>query len=163
MASIPIIKTDQSLCDAIRDISKAWEESEQGVMIEIKPIGKRSISQNSTAHMWWGQAGEYFLDNMSELIWDGVKFSDMKTRAERLEAVKEMQKVQFLGYFERNMHNAVTGESIKTYELKRTRDLPAGEMFNFMRQCEEQLLGWGVKLITPINSQYRELIERQNE
>ena len=60
------------------------------------------------------------------------------------------------------MHNAVTGELVVSHELKKTRELDPGEMFNFMRQCEEQLLGWGVKLITPIKSEYRQIMERQN-
>ena len=163
MASTPIPKQPQALCDAIKHLSEEWEQSDSGLMMYLKPLGKRSLSQNSTAHMWWGQAGEYFQEHMPGLIWDGVKFCDMKTKEQRLEAVKEMQKVQFLGYKERRMHNAVTGELTISHELKKTRELDPGEMFNFMRQCEDQLLGWGVKLITPIKSEYRQIMERQNE
>lgn len=140
-----------------------FESSNAALKYKITDCGKRSLSQNSTAHLWWGEAGEYFAEHSPDLVWDGVKFGDMKTKEQRLEAVKEMQKVQFLGYVERRMHNAVTGELVVSHELKKTRDLDRSDMFNFMRQCEEQLLGWGVKITTPIKSEYRELMERQND
>lgn len=158
-----IPKSPQALCNAIKHLSEEWEQSETGIKMVTSRVGKRSIPQNSTAHLWWSEAGEYFAEHLPDLVWDGVKFGDMKTKDQRLEAVKEMQKVQFLGYVERNMHDAVTGKSFKTHELKKTRDLDQGDMFNFMRQCEEQLLGWGVKITTPITSEYRELMERQND
>jgi len=94
------------------------------------------------------------------LVWCGEKIGQMSS-TQALEAVKDMLKHTHLGYELKRRHDVLTGEIKEVEELRHTSGLDKGEMFDFMTKCEQMLLGWGVPITIPVNSEYRELIERQ--
>lgn len=139
-----------------------FAEKSSPLKYKITDCGKRSIPQNSTFHGWCGETAKYLKQHMPDFIWSGVRFADMNIEKASL-AVKELLKHTHLGYEQKERHDVVTGEIKIIEELRHTSDLDKGEMFHFMNKCEDMLLGWGVPITIPISSEYRQLMERQND
>ena len=139
-----------------------FDSSNSPLKYKITDCGKRSIPQNSTFHGWCGETADYLKKHMPEFIWCGKQFRDM-SKSESLEAVKEILKHTHLGYEQKTRHDVVTGEIKVVEELRHTSGLDKGEMFHFMTKCERMLLGWGVPITIPIASEYRQIMERQDQ
>ncbi|KER00939.1 recombination protein NinB, partial [Photorhabdus temperata] len=114
--------------------SQAWEilketlQTKQPHRIIIKPWkNKRSLSQNATAHMWFGEISRYLISN-------GAKYSP--------EDVKEMLKHTFLGYEVIEIMDVTTQLTERVRTLKRTSKLDTGDMFQFMERVEQ----WAVSI-----------------
>ncbi|PHM61220.1 YbcN family protein [Xenorhabdus ishibashii] len=133
--------------------SQAWEilketlQTQQPHRIIIKPWkNTRSLSQNATAHMWFGEISRYLKSN-------GAKFSP--------DEVKEMMKHTFLGYEVVERIDARTQEVEHVRTLRQTSKLDTGEMFRFMEQVEQWAVGIGCFVTVPENSEYMKLKQEQ--
>ncbi|MCA6998193.1 YbcN family protein [Dickeya solani] len=108
---------------------------------------KRSIPQNATLHMWFGEISEY-------LIQSG--------RADATpEWVKRNLKKTYLGCTEVTYTDFVTGEKTTTWEPRHTAELDTGEMHFFMTQVEAWCAQFGLALTVPIGCEYQQLKQRQ--
>lgn len=109
---------------------------------------KRSLSQNSLAHMWFGEISEYLIKSgRSDATPDWVKRNLKRT---------------YLGCEEITYTDFVTGEKVSTWEPRHTSDLDTGEMHFFLNQVEQWCAQFGLALTIPINSEYQILKEKQN-
>ncbi len=124
-------------------------ESGECYRLTLKPWKeKRSLSQNSLAHMWFGEISEY-------LIKSGR--SDATP-----EWVKRNLKRTYLGCEEVTYTDFVTGDKSTTYEPRHTSSLDTGEMHYFLTQVEQWCAQFGLVLTIPNNSEYQLLKEKQN-
>ncbi|KLU14710.1 MULTISPECIES: YbcN family protein [Xenorhabdus] len=117
--------------------------------ITIKPWkNTRTLSQNATLHMWFGEIS-YFLKS------NGAKFSP--------DEVKEMMKHTFLGYEVVERIDARTQEVERVRTLRQTSRLDTGEMFRFMERVEQWAVGIGCFVTVPDDSEYMKLKQEQNQ
>lgn len=124
-------------------------ESGECYRLTLKPWKeKRSLSQNSLAHMWFGEISEY-------LIKSGR--SDATP-----EWVKRNLKRTYLGCEEVTYTDFVTGDKSTTYEPRHTSSLDTGEMHYFLTQVEQWCAQFGLVLTTPHDSEYQKLKDKQN-
>ncbi|NHB94463.1 YbcN family protein [Photorhabdus cinerea] len=135
--------------------SQAWEilketlQTKQPHRIIIKPWkNKRSLSQNATAHLWFGEISRYLCAN-------GAKYS--------LEEVKEMLKHTFLGYEVIEIMDVTTQLTERVRTLKRTSKLDTGDMFQFMERVEQWAVSIGCFVTIPANSEYMKLKQEQDK
>ncbi|WP_289992076.1 YbcN family protein [Photorhabdus laumondii] len=135
--------------------SQAWEilketlQTKQPHRIIIKPWkNKRSLSQNSTAHLWFGEISRYLCAN-------GATYSS--------EEVKEMLKHTFLGYEVVDRVDFSTQEVEHVRTLRHTSKLDTGEMFYFMTQVEQWAASIGCFVTIPVNSEYMKLKQEQDK
>ncbi len=135
--------------------SQAWEilketlQTKQPHRIIIKPWkNKRSLSQNATAHMWFGEISRYLISN-------GAKYSP--------EEVKEMLKHTFLGYEVIEIMDVTTQLIERVRTLKRTSKLDTGDMFQFMERVEQWAASIGCFVTIPDNSEYMKLKQEQDK
>ncbi len=135
--------------------SQAWEilketlQTKQPHRIIIKPWkNKRSLSQNATAHMWFGEISRYLISN-------GAKYSP--------EEVKEMLKHTFLGYEVIEIMDVTTQLIERVRTLKRTSKLDTGDMFQFMERVEQWAASIGYFVTIPDNSEYMKLKQEQDK
>ncbi|CDM88201.1 YbcN family protein [Xenorhabdus bovienii] len=133
----------------------AWQQlkevlaTNQPHRIIIKPWkNTRSLSQNATAHMWFGEISRFLKSN-------GAKFSP--------DEVKEMMKHTFLGYEVVERVDARTQEPERVRTLRQTSKLDTGEMFRFMEQVEQWAAGMGYFVTIPDDSEYMKLKRRQEQ
>lgn len=109
---------------------------------------KRSLSQNSLAHMWFSEISEYLI------------------KSGRIDAtpawVKRNLKRTYLGCEEITYTDFVTGEKVTTYEPRHTSSLDTGEMHFFLNQVERWCAQFGLVLTIPHDSEYQKLKEKQN-
>ena len=124
------------------------QSNEWPLRIEVKKASGRSIPMNSTFHMWMNELSVF-------LISKGRKGSSPAF-------CKELMKYTFLGCEEVERVNAVTGSKVLMMELRHTSKLDKGEFLHFMEQVNQWCADKGLLLTVPIKSEYRELIERQN-
>ena len=141
MASTPIPKQPQALCDAIKHLSEEWEQSDSGLMMDLKPLGKRSMPQNALLWLWLGEIASQVHKRIGE--------------SHEAETLHEFFKEKFLP-----TKTIRVGKAEVNY--KSTRKLDKGEMNHYMTQVHQWAVNAGFKLTVPINSQYREIMERQN-
>ena len=104
---------------------------------------KRSLSQNALFHVWVGELSEF-------LIKRGRKDASK-------EFCKDLLKHTFLGYEEKEMTDAVTGDKTVISSLKHTSKLDTGEMTWFMNLCYQWCLEIGLMLTIPEDSEYMKL------
>ena len=144
------IRLHKSNFNAIGQQLQPLLESGECYRLTLKPWrDKRSLSQNSLAHMWFGEISEY-------LIKSG--------RADATpEWVKRNLKRTYLGCVEVTYTDFVTGEQITTYEPRHTADLDTGEMHFFLTQIEHWCAQFGLSLTIPADSEYMKLKDKQNE
>ncbi|WP_017346139.1 YbcN family protein [Pantoea sp. A4] len=129
---LPLLATGQ----CYRLTLKPWKE-------------KRSLSQNSLAHLRFNEISEY-------LIKSG--------RTDATPAwVKRNLKRTYLGCEEVTYTDFVTGEKVTTYEPRHTSGLDTGEMHFFLNQVERWCMQFGLALTIPHDSEYQKLKEKQNE
>lgn len=127
---------------------KAALETKQPHRLIIKPYKQtRSLSQNATAHLWFGEISKYLCDN-------GAKYTP--------EQVKEMLKHTFLGYEVVERIDMTTQEPERVRALRRTSKLDTGEMYIFMQRVEAWASGIGCFVTIPDNSQYMKLKREEN-
>ncbi|MFY0403328.1 YbcN family protein [Pantoea dispersa] len=125
-------------------------ESGECYRLTLKPWKeKRSLSQNSLAHMWFGEISEY-------LIKSGR--SDATP-----EWVKRNLKRTYLGCEEVTYTDFVTGDKSTTYEPRHTSGLDTGEMHYFLTQVEQWCAQFGLVLTIPHDSEYQRLKDKQNQ
>lgn len=124
-------------------------ESGECYRLTLKPWKeKRSLSQNSLIHMWFGEISEY-------LIKSGR--SDATP-----EWVKRNLKRTYLGCEEVTYTDFVTGDKSTTYEPRHTSSLDTGEMHYFLTQVEQWCAQFGLVLTIPHDSEYQKLKDKQN-
>lgn len=118
------------------------------VSVQLKSHTKRSIPQNATAHMWFGELSRWLIS----------KGKDFATP----EWVKAAMKSTFLGYVEVIDTDVITGKKTSRQELRRTSSLDTGEMKLFMDMVYHWALDRGVMLTIPDNSEYKQLCNMEN-
>ena len=118
------------------------------VSVQLKSHTKRSIPQNATAHMWFGELSRWLIS----------KGKDFAT----LEWVKAVMKSTFLGYVEVVDTDVITGKKTSRQELRHTSSLDTGEMKLFMDMVYGWALDRGVMLTIPDNSEYKRLCNLEN-
>lgn len=116
--------------------------------LQIKPWrDKRSIPQNSTLHMWFGEISEYLI------------------RSGRTDAtpewVKRNLKKTYLGCTEVTYTDFVTGTRETTWEPRHTSSLDTGEMHYFMMQVEAWCAQFGLALTIPWGCEYQKIRDKQ--
>ena len=117
--------------------------------IIIKPWkNKRSLSQNSTFHLWCSEISKYLCKNNANYT---------------PETVKEMLKHTFLGYEVVDMVDVTTQLTERVRTLRKTSKLDKGEMFHFMEQVERWAVGINCFVTIPDNSEYMKLKEQQEQ
>ena len=124
-------------------------ESGESYRLQIKPWKeKRSLSQNSLAHMWFGEISEY-------LIKSGRPDATP-------EWVKRNLKRTYLGCEEITYTDFVTGVKLTAYEPRHTSNLDTGDMHFFLNQVEHWCAQFGLALTIPHDSEYQKLKDKQN-
>ena len=118
------------------------------VSVQLKSHTRRSIPQNATAHMWFGELSRWLIS----------KGKDFATP----EWVKAAMKSTFLGYVEVIDTDVVTGKKTSRQELRHTSSLDTGEMKLFMDMVYGWALDRGVMLTIPDNSEYKNLCNLEN-
>lgn len=118
------------------------------VSVQLKSHTKRSIPQNATAHMWFGELSRWLIS----------KGKDFATP----EWMKSAMKSTFLGYVEVIDTDVITGKKTTRSELRHTSSLDTGEMKLFMDMVYGWALDRGVMLTIPDNSEYKQLCNLEN-
>ncbi|HCI6421250.1 TPA: recombination protein NinB [Klebsiella quasipneumoniae subsp. similipneumoniae] len=118
-----------------RLIIKEWRET-------------RSLSQNATLHMWFGEISAY-------LIKRGKSFASP-------EWVKEALKHTYLGYEMTVRTDVITGEQVEIKTLRSTSSLDTGDMHIFMNKVEAWAAMIGCLVTIPADSEYQQLREQQD-
>lgn len=118
------------------------------VSVQLKSHTKRSVPQNATAHMWFGELSRWLIS----------KGKDFATP----EWVKAAMKSTFLGYVEVIDTDVITGKKTSRQELRHTSSLDTGEMKLFMDMVYGWALDRGVILTIPDNSEYKQLCNLEN-
>lgn len=118
------------------------------VSVQLKSHTKRSIPQNATAHMWFGELSRWLIS----------KGKDFATP----EWVKAAMKSTFLGYVEVVDTDVITGKKTSRQELRHTSSLDTGEMKLFMDMVYHWALDRGVMLTIPDGCEYQKLIKQEN-
>ncbi len=108
----------------------------------VKNGSKRSMSQNSTYWMWLGELS--------------VQIKLKSRESYSTDDLHEYFKQRFCA------DKPITLGG-KTINVKSTKRLDTGEMHFYMNQVHEWCVNAGFKLTVPIESEYREIMERQNQ
>ena len=109
--------------------------------ITVKDARKRSLSQNALLFMWYGELST----QIKQKTGDSYSTDDLHE------------------YFKsRFCPGKIIKFGNKEIHVTTTTRLDTGEMTRYLDQIHEWACGSGFKLTIPINSQYREMIERQN-
>ena len=118
-----------------------FDSESSPVKVIIKPCSNRSLKQNSTYWLWLGE--------LSRQI-------KLKTRESySTEDLHEWFKNKFCP-------DKVITLGKQSLSVKSTRKLDTGEMHFYMNQLFEWAVNAGFKLTVPIESEYRQIMERQN-
>jgi len=114
----------------INELTKILESTDKPLSVSVKEYRKtRSLSQNALFHVWVSSLSEF-------LIKKGRAGADVNF-------CKDLLKHTFLGYEDKEMVNAVTGDKTVKSCLKHTSKLDAGEMYHFMEQVYAWCVGIG--------------------
>ncbi len=109
---------------------------------------KRSLSQNSLIHMWFGEISEYL-----------IKFGRIDATPDW---VKRNLKRTYLGCEQITYTDFVTGEKVTSYEPRHTSSLDTGDMHFFLNQVEQWCAQFRLALTIPHGSEYQKLKDNQN-
>lgn len=118
-----------------------FEHDTKPLRVSIKNGSKRSLNQNSTLWMWLGEL------SVQIKVKSGESYST--------DDLHEYFKQRFCPDQEITLGD-------KTIYVKSTKRLTTGEMHFYMNQIHEWAVNAGFKLTIPIESEYREVMERQN-
>lgn len=118
------------------------------VSVQLRSHTRRSIPQNATAHMWFGELSRWLIS----------KGKDFATP----EWVKAAMKSTFLGYAEVVDTDVITGKKTSRQELRHTSSLDTGEMKLFMDMVYHWALDRGMMLTIPDGCEYQKLIKQEN-
>ena len=118
------------------------------VSVQLKSHTRRSIPQNATAHMWFGELSRWLIS----------KGKDFATP----EWVKAAMKSTFLGYVEVIDTDVITGKKTSRQELRHTSSLDTGEMKLFMDMVYHWALDRGMMLTIPDGCEYQKLTKLEN-
>lgn len=118
-----------------------FEHDTNPLSVSIKNGSKRSLNQNNTYWMWLGELSVQIKVKSAESYYTDDLHEYFKQR------------------FCPDMEITLGG---KTIYVKSTKRLNTGEMHFYMNQVHEWAVNAGFKLTIPIDSQYREIMERQN-
>lgn len=118
------------------------------VSVQLKSHTKRSVPQNATAHMWFGELSRWLIS----------KGKDFATP----EWVKAAMKSTFLGYVEVIDTDVITGKKTSRQELRHTSSLDTGEMKLFMDMVYHWALDRGMMLTIPDGCEYQKLTKQEN-
>lgn len=115
-------------------------ESGKKLKLVVSERGKRSLSQNATLWLWYG-----------ELV------AQIKLKSGEVYSTDDLHE-----YFKMRFCPAKELKfGDKTIQATSTTRLDTGEMHFYMNQVHEWSVNAGFKLTTPINSEYRQIMERQ--
>ena len=118
------------------------------VSVQLKSHTKRSVPQNATAHMWFGELSRWLIS----------KGKDFATP----EWTKSAMKSTFLGYVEVVDTDVITGKKTSRQELRHTSSLDTGEMKLFMDMVYHWALDRGMMLTIPDGCEYQKLTKQEN-
>ena len=118
------------------------------VSVQLKSHTRRSIPQNATAHMWFGELSRWLIS----------KGKDFATP----EWVKAAMKSTFLGYVEVIDTDVITGKKTSRQELRHTSSLDTGEMKLFMDMVYHWALDRGMMLTIQEGCEYQKLTKQEN-
>ena len=118
------------------------------VSVQLKSHTKRSVPQNATAHMWFGELSRWLIS----------KGKDFATP----EWTKSAMKATFLGYVEVVDTDVITGKKTSRQELRHTSSLDTGEMKLFMDMVYHWALDRGMMLTIPEGCEYQKLTKQEN-
>lgn len=118
------------------------------VSVQLKSHTRRSIPQNATAHIWFGELSAWLIS----------KGKDFATP----EWVKAAMKSTFLGYVEVVDTDVITGKKTSRQELRHTSSLDTGEMKLFMDMIYHWALDRGMMLTIPDGCEYQKLTKQEN-
>lgn len=134
----------------ITELTKMLKDSNKTYRVQVKEWREsRSLSQNALFHKWTHELSGYLLKR-------GRKDCTP-------DFCKDLLKHTFLGYEEKLMTNVLTGEKVVTSTLKRTSGLDVGEMTDFMNRCYYWAADIGCFLTIPEHSEYKKLMDQQND
>lgn len=112
------------------------------VSVEVKEWkDTRSLSQNALYWKWLGEMSQQILERTEE--------------SHDTDTLHEYFKLKFCPQKEVTLGKA-------TIAIRSTKRLDKGEMNHYMAQIEQWAVNARFKLTVPIESEYRELIDRQN-
>ena len=132
-----------------------WDWSKP-VEWRAKPYkGKRSLDQNALFHVWCREMAQHF---SARGVMVTVSDDEGEVTASMTEKdAKDLLKYRFLGTC-----NVTIGKTDMPAKVKETSGLDVGEMFHFMSQCQAFLVDCGVAITCPEESEYMELLRRQD-
>ena len=116
-------------------------ENGEKLKVVVKNASKRSLSQNATMWMWLGELSHQIKLKTSESY--------------STDDLHEYFKARFCPSKELRFGD-------KEINVTSTTRLDTGEMHFYMNQIHEWSINAGFNLTIPINSEYREIMERQN-
>jgi|TARA_B100000929_G_C15438399_1_gene397178 hypothetical protein len=129
---------------------------EKGFPCNVKLTGtRRSLPQNALFHKWCEEIAGFFVAKGKASFADGSAMTK--------DAVKRNLKRTFLGHEEVSDIDLRTGVIEKRYELRKTSDLDAGEMHQFMTKIDAWAAEYGIPLTHPFDSEYMELAREFGE
>ncbi len=118
------------------------------VLVKLSGKKARSLSQNSLAHLWFGEISKWLVGN-------GRDFATP-------EWCKNAMKHTFLGYEDVFDTDVISGISTRRQELRHTSKLEVGEMKLFMDLVYHWCLEKGLMLTIPEDCEYDTLRKREN-
>ena len=118
-----------------------FDGSDKPLKITIKNAGKRSLNQNALMWMWLGELSHQ------------IKLKSRESYS--TDDLHEYFKSRFCPSKELKFNKA-------TINVASTTRLDTGEMHFYMNQLHEWAVNAGFNLTVPIESEYREIMERQN-
>ncbi len=119
-----------------------FEFESKPLKVSIKSCSNRSLNQNSTYWMWLGELSQ-----------------QIKLKVREAHSTDDLHE-WFKNKFCPDKEITMGGKSIY---VKSTAKLDPGEMHFYMNQLFEWAANAGFKLTIPIESEYRQIIERQCE
>lgn len=135
-----LVVNDLSWLAVVSEVQDRRDNGEK-LKVVIKSCSNRSLNQNRTYWMWLGE--------LSHQI-------KLKTRdSYSTDDLHEYMKERFCPNKDLTLGN-------KTISIKSTRRLDTGEMHFYMNQVHEWSVNAGFSLTIPIESEYREIMERQS-
>jgi len=134
-----IIRNLQELTGAFTGIKG---ENKYPLRLDFKFGETRSLNQNGLYWQWMGLQAKHFSKNGSSFDKDDMH---------------DMMRHKFLGYEDRRI-----GKTIISNQLKSTTKLSKGEMFEYMEKVDAWSVDMGLRLPIPEESEYKDILDKQN-
>ena len=135
-------KTEASWLATIASLYDLHEEAEGNLKIVVTNSGRRSVSQNSLAWMWYGEIA-------AQTRVKGYGVFDSEDIHEYMKDAYCPNKPLVMGK--------------KTLSIKSTKKLDTGEMTHYLNQIHQWAINAGFSLTMPHDSEYMRMMEIQNK